>query len=145
EKVSSFEALERAIAERAGGLSQAAKLADSLHVLPSFIGERAPVADAAARGGVVGLDLREDMASLEELYVAGLCGLAYCIADIVDAYRRAGYAFEAIVASGGAARSRLVRQIVADVSAMPVASPETPEPVLLGSAMIGAVASGRET
>jgi D-ribulokinase len=145
EKVSSFEALERAIAASAGGLSQAAMLADTLHVLPSFIGERAPVADAAARGGVVGLDLREDMASLEELYVAGLCGVAYCIADIVDAYRRAGYIFEAIVASGGAARSRLVRQIVADVTAMPVASPETPEPVLLGSAMIGAVASGRET
>ena len=145
DKVSSFDALERAIVERAGGFSSSALLAGGLHVLPSFIGERAPVADAAARGGVVGLDLCEDMTSLEELYVAGLCGLAYCIADIVDAYRRAGYAFEAIVASGGAAQSRLVRQIVADACAMPVASPETPEPVLLGSAMIGAVASGRAT
>jgi D-ribulokinase len=144
-KVSSFEALERALVERAGGVSSAAFLADGLHVLPSFIGERAPLADAAARGGVVGLDLREDMASLEELYVAGLCGLAYGVADIVAAYQHAGYAFEAIVASGGAAKSRLVRQIVADVCAIPVASPQTPEPVLLGSAMIGAAASGRES
>ena len=84
-----YDALERGIATRAGGLSRAALLADGLHVLPSFIGERAPVADAAARGGVVGLDLREDMASLEELYVAGLCGLAYGIAEIVAAYGRA--------------------------------------------------------
>ncbi len=140
-----FDALERAIAARAGGLSRAALLADSLHALPSFIGERAPLADAAARGGVVGLDLRDDMASLEELYVAGLCGLAYGIAGIVAAYERAGYAFDTIVASGGAAQSPLVRQIVADVCGIPVASPETPEPVLLGSAMIGAAAAGFET
>ncbi len=140
-----YDTLERGIATRAGGLSRAALLADGLHVLPSFIGERAPVADAAARGGVVGLDLREDMASLEELYVAGLCGLAYGIAEIVAAYGRAGYAFETIVASGGASQSRLVRQIVADVCGMPVALLQTPEPVLLGSAMIGAAASGGTT
>jgi FGGY-family pentulose kinase/HAD superfamily hydrolase (TIGR01509 family) len=140
-----FDALERAIAARAGGLSRAALLADSLHALPSFIGERAPLADAAARGGVVGLALRGDMESLEELYVAGLCGLAYGIAGIVAAYERAGYAFDTIVASGGAAQSRLVRQIVADVCDLPVASPETPEPVLLGSAMLGATAAGFET
>ncbi len=114
-----FDALERAIAARAGGLSQAALLADGLHVLPSFIGERAPFADAGARGGVVGLDLRDDIASLEELYVAGLCGLAYGVADIVAAYERAGYAFDTIVASGGAAPSPLVRQIVADVCGLP--------------------------
>ena len=85
------------------------------------------------------------MESLEELYVAGLCGLAYGIAGIVAAYERAGYAFDTIVASGGAAQSPLVRQIVADVCGIPVASPETPEPVLLGSAMIGAAAAGFET
>ena len=140
-----FDALEHAIAARAGGLSQAALLADSLHALPSFIGERAPFADAGARGGVVGLDLRDDVASLEELYVAGLCGLAYGVADIVAAYERAGYAFDTIVASGGAGASPLVRQIVADVAGLPVASPDTPEPVLLGSAMIGAAASGLKT
>ncbi len=140
-----YDALERAIEARAGGLSRSAFLADALHVLPSFIGQRAPLADAGARGGVVGLDLREDMASLEELYVAGLCGLAYGIAEIVAVYGRAGYAFETIVASGGAAQSRLVRQIVADVCGMPVALLQTPEPVLLGSAMIGAAASGSAT
>ncbi len=140
-----FEALERAIAARTGGLSQAALLAERLHALPSFIGERAPLADAEARGGVVGLDLRDDIASLEELYVAGLCALAYGVADVVAAYERAGYAFERIVASGGPAQSPLVRQIVADVTGLPVASPETPEPVLLGSAMIGAAASGLKT
>ncbi len=143
--VRGFDALEREIAARARGLSEAAAIAEGLHVLPSFIGERAPVADAAARAGIVGLDLREDAASLEELYIAGLSGLAYGIARIVGAFERAGYDFETIVVSGGAAQSALVRQIIADACGKPVSAPETAEPVLLGSAMIGAVAAGHET
>ena len=143
-EASGYDALERAILAR-GGPSRAALLAEGVHVLPSFNGERAPVADPEARGGVVGLDLAEDEADLEALYVAALCGLASGVADIVDTYRRAGYAFDTIVASGGAAQSLLVRQIVADVCNLPVALPETPEPVLLGAAMLGAVAAGRYT
>ena len=140
-----LDALESRIVARAGGLSEAALIAERLHTLPSFIGRRAPAADAAARGGVVELDLRDDAASLEELYVAGLCGLAYGIADIVEAFERAGYGFETIIVSGGAAQSALVRQIVADACGKSVSMPETTEPVLLGSAMIGAVAAGKET
>jgi FGGY-family pentulose kinase/HAD superfamily hydrolase (TIGR01509 family) len=142
---SALEQLERNILARAGALSRAASLAENLHVAPSFLGDRGPVADADARGAIAGLDLREDARSLEELYVACLCGLAYGVARIVESLKRAGYAFDTIVASGGAARSALVRQIVADACAIPVATAATPEPVLLGSAMIGAVAAGRQT
>jgi len=138
-------ALEKDIVARAGGLSAAALIAEGLDVLPDFIGSRSPVADPGARGGVMGMDLREDAASLQELHVAGLCGLAYGLSDIVGKLERAGYEFDAIVVSGGAARSPLVRQIIADVCSKTVEAPETPEPVLLGSAMIGAVAAGRQT
>ena len=138
-------ALEKEIVARAGGLSQAALIAEGLHVLPDFIGSRSPSADAGARGGVMGMDLREDAASLQELYVAGLCGLAYGLADIVRKLEASGYEFDSIVVSGGAARSALVRQIIADVCGKTVESPETPEPVLLGSAMVGAVAAGAQT
>ena len=139
-----LKALEKAIVARAG-LSEAALIAGGLHVLPDFIGARSPTPDPGARGGVIGLDLREDAASLEELYVAALCGLAYGLADIVGKLERSGYEFDSIVVSGGAARSALVRQIIADVCGKTVEAPETPEPVLLGSAMVGAVAAGRET
>jgi D-ribulokinase len=138
-------ALEKDIVARAGDLSSAALIAEGLHVLPDFIGSRSPLADPAARGGMLGMDLREDAASLQELHVAGLCGLAYGLADIVGKLERAGYRFDAIVVSGGAAQSPLVRQIIADVCGKTVEAPETAEPVLLGSAMIGAVAAGTQT
>ncbi len=138
-------ALEKEIVARAGGLSQAALIAAGLHVLPDFIGNRSPLVDPGARGGVMGMDLREDATSLQELYVAGLSGLAYGLADIVGKLERSAYEFDTIIVSGGAARSRLVRQIIADVCGKPVESPETLEPVLLGSAMVGAVAAGKQT
>jgi D-ribulokinase len=138
-------ALEKDIVARAGGLSPSALIAAGLHVLPDFIGSRSPLADSGARGGVLGMDLREDPASLQELHVASLCGLAYGLADIIAKLERAGYEFDAIVVSGGASRSPLVRQIIADVCGKMVEAPDTPEPVLLGSAMIGAVAAGTQT
>jgi D-ribulokinase len=138
-------ALEKEIVARAGGLSQAALIAEGLHVLPDFIGSRSLSADAGVRGGVMGMDLREDAASLQEFYVAGLCGLAYGLADIVRKLEASGYEFDSIVVSGGAARSALIRQIIADVCGKAVVLPETQEPVLLGSAMVGAVAAGAQT
>ncbi|HTR12359.1 MAG TPA: FGGY family pentulose kinase [Roseiarcus sp.] len=140
-----LETLEKEIVARAGGWSNAAFIAEDLHVLPSFIGVRAPHPDAAARGGIVGLDLREDIRSLQELHVAGLCGLAYGLADIIAALERAGFGFSLIVVSGGASKSALVRRIIADACGKRVALPTTAEPVLLGAAMIGAIAAGDQT
>ena len=137
-----FEALERDILARCGGASQAARLARDLHVLPDFLGNRSPFADPHARGGLFGLDLDQDEASLQALYVAGLCGLAQGLAQVMRALEAGGFAFDALVASGGAARGALVRQIVADVCGRRVVTAETEEPVLLGSAMLGAVAAG---
>jgi D-ribulokinase len=138
-----FERMEREIVARAGGVSRAVELARDLHVLPDFLGNRSPFADPAARGAIVGLDLGDDENSLRALYVAGLCGLAQGLAQIIRSLEAGGYEFDTIVVSGGAARSALVRQVIADAAAKRVAAPETSEPVLLGAAMLGAVAAGR--
>jgi D-ribulokinase len=47
-----------------------------------------------------------------------------------------------IIMGGGAGRSPLVQQIMADTTGLTVAQPRTSEPVLLGAAMLGAVAAG---
>ena len=142
---SAFDALEREIVARAGGASFAARLARNLHVLPDFLGNRSPHADPAARGAVVGFDLRDDEESAMALYVAGLCGLAQGLGQVIRLLECGGFACDALVVSGGAGRSALVRQIVADATGRRVAAPETSEPVLLGAAMLGAVAAGRRT
>ncbi|MBV9054073.1 MAG: FGGY-family carbohydrate kinase [Hyphomicrobiales bacterium] len=119
---------------------EAALLARDVHVLPEFLGNRSPHADPEARAMIMGLSLDNDIESLERIFVSGLCGLAYGLADVVDAMRRQGIACGMMVISGGASRSALVRQIMTDTTGLTVALPKTSEPVLLGAAMLGAVA-----
>jgi D-ribulokinase len=135
-----LEFLERRIVSHAKSPGEAALFARDIHVLPEFLGNRSPFADPDSRAVVAGLDLDTDFGSMEQLFVAGLCGLAYGLADVVDAFRSHGVDSDLMVISGGAGRSPLVRQIMADTTGLTVAVPETQEPVLLGAAMLGAVA-----
>jgi len=135
------EFLERRIVSRLASLGEAAAFARDIHVLPEFLGNRSPFADPCSRAVVAGMDLDTDIASMERLFVAGLCGLAYGLADVVEAFRSHGVDSDLMVISGGAGRSPLVRQIMADTTGLTIAVPETPEPVLLGAAMLGAVAA----
>jgi D-ribulokinase len=137
-----LEFLERRILSRAPNPGDAALLARDIHVLPEFLGNRSPFADPDSRAVVAGMDLDVDIGSMERLFVAGLCGLAYGLADVVDTFRVHGVDSDLMVISGGAGRSALVRQIMADTTGLTVAVPETREPVLLGAAMLGAVAGG---
>jgi D-ribulokinase len=135
-----LEFLERRIVARSGSPGEAALLARDIHVLPEFLGNRSPFADPDSRAVVAGLDLDVDVGSMERLFVAGLCGLAYGLADVVEAFASHGVDSDLMVIGGGAGRSSLVRQIMADTTGLSVAVPETQEPVLLGAAMLGAVA-----
>jgi D-ribulokinase len=134
--------LERRVIERCDGVGAAALLAGNIHVLPEFLGNRSPHADPRARAIITGLDLDASLESLERLFVSGLCGLAYGLADVVDAMRAHDIPCHMMVVSGGAGRSALVRQIMADTTGLAVALPATAEPVVLGAAMLGAVAAG---
>ncbi len=117
-------------------------LAHGLHVVPEFLGNRAPHADPHSRAIIAGLGMERDLRSLVALYIAGLCGIGYGLRQIIAAQAVSGSYVERIVISGGAGRNPLVRQILADATGMQIAVPETEEPVLLGSAILGAVASG---
>ena len=49
---------------------------------------------------------------------------------------------ETIAISGGAGRHPLIRQLLADAAGLPLLSTRSEEPVLLGSAILGAMAAG---
>ena len=129
-------------AERHGGAANADKLIGGLHVVPEFLGNRAPLANPDARGLIAGLDMATGADSLVALYLAGLCGLGYGARQILQAMRACGIRIDTIAISGGAGQSPLVRQLIADSTGKVVYAQTSPEPVLLGSAMLGAVAAG---
>jgi D-ribulokinase len=122
--------------------SQAVRLAHGVHVVPDFNGNRAPFADPEARAVIAGLSLDRSTDSLVALYVAGVCGLGYGLRQIIEALQASGIGIDTLVVSGGAGKAALVRQLLADATGIPTVSVKATEPVLLGAAMLGAVASG---
>lgn len=129
-------------AELAGSAGHAANLAAKLHVVPEFLGNRAPFADPHARAVIAGLGMERDVDSMVALYIAGLCGIGYGLRQIIETQDKAGAPVECIVISGGAGQLDLVRQILADATGKPVLATTAQEPVLLGSGILGAVAAG---
>jgi D-ribulokinase len=123
-------------------LSDAVKLTQGLHVVPEFLGNRAPFADPHARAVIAGLSMETDLDSLVALYIAGICSIGYGLRQIIEAQAAAGAPIERVVISGGAGRLALVRQLLADATGKPVLVTEAEEPVLLGAAMLGGVAAG---
>ncbi len=125
-----------------GSASDLVDLADGLHVVPEFLGNRAPHADPRTRAVIAGLDMDTSLDSLVALYVAGLCGLGYGLRQIIETQASEGAPISNVVVSGGAGRNDAVRQMLADSVGIAVAGPDSEEPVLLGAAMLGACASG---
>lgn len=121
--------------------SFAVQLAGHMQVLPEFLGNRAPFADPSARAVVMGLGMENGPDSLVALYIAGLCGLGYGLRQIIDTQAQNGVSVSTISVSGGAGTHPLTRQILADATGLPVEVTACPEPVLLGSAMLAAVAA----
>ncbi|MBF6636624.1 FGGY-family carbohydrate kinase [Rouxiella silvae] len=126
------------------GLSSAdaIQLARDIHVVPEFLGNRSPHADPHARAVIVGLGMESDIDSLLSLYIAGLCGIGYGLRQIIDAQVSMGVTVDNVVLSGGAGRHSLVRQLIADACGYPIMTTKADEPVLLGAAILGAVAGG---
>lgn len=144
EKLSLVEWLGRQAESRIAVPEEALRLAGGVHVVPEFLGNRSPFADPEARAIIAGLGLEDNLESLIGLYIAGLAGIGYGLRQMLDRLRESGIFISTIMASGGAARSSLVCQILADATGTTVAVADTSEPVLLGAAMLGAVAGGQQ-
>lgn len=128
--------------EKVTNASKAIDLAAGLHVVPEFLGNRAPFADPHARAVIAGLGMERDFDSLIALYIAGLCGIGYGLRQIIETQAKSGASVERVVISGGAGASPLVRQLLADACAKQLVATAADEPVLLGSAILASVAAG---
>jgi xylulokinase len=116
--------------------------ASGLVFLPYLMGERTPHADALARGALVGLTARTTKADISR---AVLEGITFGLCDSLDLVRAAsppGARLDEIRLTGGGARSRFWRQMMADVFGAPVAVTTSTEGPAFGAALLGGVAAG---
>jgi xylulokinase len=108
--------------------------------LPYLSGERTPHNDARLRGGFLGLDASHSRAALTW---AVLEGVAFGLADGLDALRAAGGAPQSLGLVGGGARNAPWAQLIADAVQAPVEQLEGAEvAAALGAARLGALALG---
>ena len=119
-----------------------ASLTHELHVYPDFHGNRSPRADASLRGMVSGLRLTDSVESLALLYLATIQAIAHGTRHIIEAMNARGYRIDTLVACGGDLKNPVFVREHADVTGCRLVLPREPEAVLLGAAMLGAVASG---
>lgn len=130
------------IGRLAQGRSFAAELTRDLHVLPYFHGNRSPRADPTLRGMISGLKLNDGADALALLYFATIQAIAHGTRHIIDTMNRAGFRIDTLFACGGDTKNELFVREHADATGCRILLPAEPEAVLLGAAVLGAVASG---
>lgn len=112
--------------------------ADGLIFLPYLMGERSPVWDGRASGAFVGLNLFHSRA---HCYRAVLEGVAFALRHNIEAGRAAALD-EALIVVGGAAKSDLWIQVIADVTGRPVLTIAEEVEAAMGAALLAAIGAG---
>ncbi|WP_419900415.1 FGGY-family carbohydrate kinase [Roseomonas sp. USHLN139] len=137
-----YQALNARLARLAQGLDHPARLTAGLHVMPDFHGNRSPRADASLTGMIAGLTLSATADDLARLYLATLQAVAYGTRHIIETMNGQGYAIDIVLACGGGTKNPVFLREHADATGCTLVLPREPEAILLGAAMLGAVAGG---
>jgi ribulose kinase len=117
-------------------------LANRLHVLPDFHGNRSPLGDPFALGVISGLTLDSDFDSLCRLYWRTCVSIALGVRHILETLNTRGYAIDTLHITGGHTKNPLLMELYADATGCTVVEPSTPDATLLGMAMVAANAAG---
>ena len=131
-----------AVLAKAGCMPHPAALTAGLHVQPDFHGNRSPRADPTLTGAISGLTLSAVADDLALQYLAAIQAVAYGTRHILDEMNRKGYAIDTLLACGGGTKNPVFLREHADITGCRLVLPKEPEAVLLGSAILGAVAAG---
>jgi xylulokinase len=107
--------------------------------LPYLMGERTPHLDPNARGAFVGLTANHTRAHLTR---AVMEGVAFSLRESLEIFKELRAPIVQIRLSGGGAKSRLWRQIQADVYGHPVEILDSDEGAAFGAAILAGVGAG---
>ena len=112
---------------------------NNVFFLPYLMGERSPHNDVNARGAFIGMRANT---TREEMSLAVLEGVSFALRDCVEAARKGGVEISKATVSGGGAKSRVWREILANVLNCEIASLETEQGPAYGAAILAMVGSG---
>ncbi|MCH8823143.1 MAG: FGGY-family carbohydrate kinase [Planctomycetes bacterium] len=137
-----YELLNQRLEVLAISVDYPAMLTRDLHVLPYFHGNRSPRSDHTLRGMISGLSLGDTVDDLALIYLATIQAIAHGTRHIISTLNHHGYKINTIFACGGGTKNPVFLREHADITGCDVVLAEQTEAVLLGSAMLGAVAAG---
>lgn len=138
-----YDLLNGRLAALAEGADFPAALTRDRHVLPYFHGNRSPRANPTLKGVMTGLRLNDTVDELALQYLATIQAVAHGTRHIIATMNENGYRISTILACGGGTKNPVFLREHADATGCRIVLPKEPEAVLLGSAILGAVASGR--
>lgn len=107
--------------------------------LPYLMGERSPINDTNATGMFIGL---RPNTSRADMYQAVLEGVAFAIKDNLEVIKQFGIDVKASCLCGGGAKSKLWREILANVLDIELNIPTTEQGPGYGSAILAMVGAG---
>ena len=108
--------------------------------LPFFLGSGTPAMEPYNRASLVGVTLDH---SSEDIAIALLESLGFWLRNNLEAMQKiTGLIPEKIISIGGTNQSKLVRQIKANISNLPVETPSVPQSSAIGAALLAAVGTG---
>jgi len=97
------------------------------------------VSEHTSSGSLLGLTVSH---SRPQIVRALMEGISFKLRENFEAMGRLGISVNQIVTTGGCARSRFLNQMKADVLGLPVLSPKTEEPGVLGAAVLAGAGTG---
>jgi D-ribulokinase len=115
------------------------------HIVPDWLGNRAPLGDGSVRALLTGLGEDTSRRAFLEHYYAVARGLVLQSRQIKDHLNNYGYRIDRIFLAGGHLKNPLMRQLYRNALGCQSVQVDAPEPVLLGTAMVASLAAGFHT
>ena len=107
--------------------------------LPYLLGERSPYMNPQAKSVFFGLSLKHHQVHLIK---AVMEGVVFALRDCLEVFEELGIKIEQVIASGGGAKSRVWRQIQADVFNKELSMTQSIEQAAMGAAILAGVGVG---
>ena len=127
--------------EKVAGEQPVACLAENIHMLPYYAGNRTPRMDMTLAGMISGLKLDNSEGNLALHYLCTIQALALGARHNIETLLSAGYEFDLLTPAGGLAKNPLFLAEHCNATGLPAAIPEQPDAMLLSGAMTAGLAA----